>query len=96
MAEISSDQCHYGDKQQGISIKINITIYFARSYITGVFLCHSMFNTMTVFSANWFKIPKSDMLIYEFDRHFLLTLVIGRSVTIILWAENTRVLTESW
>jgi|BARS01.1.fsa_nt_gi hypothetical protein len=55
-----------------------------------------MFNTMTVFSANWFKIPKSDMLIYEFDRHFLLTLVIGRSVTIILWAENTRVLTESW
>ena len=51
---------------------------------------------MTVFSANWFKIPKSDMLIYEFDRHFLLTLVIGRSVTIILWAENTRVLTESW
>ena len=96
MAEIHSNWCQIGDKQQSILIKRNVSMYFERSYITEVFHGQRMFNTMTVFSANWFKIPKSDMLIYEFDRHFLLTLVIGRSVTIILWAENTRVLTESW
>ncbi|MBA7642903.1 hypothetical protein ES703_50612 [subsurface metagenome] len=63
MVEIHPEQYQNGDKQQGILIKRNITIYSARSYITEVFLCHSMFNTMTAFSANMFKNPGFDTLI---------------------------------
>ena len=47
MAEIRANWCQNGDKQQSILIKRNVSMYFERSYITGVFLCHSMFNPMT-------------------------------------------------
>ncbi len=47
MAEISSDQCHYGDINKRTKIKRNVSMYSERSYITEVFHGQRMFNTMT-------------------------------------------------
>ena len=48
--QIRSDQYQNGDKQQGIFIKRNVSMYSERSYITEVFHGQRMFNTLTISS----------------------------------------------
>ena len=46
---------HYvimGDMNRGVKIKRDVKLYLTKSYKMAVFLCHSMFNTMTTFSAD--------------------------------------------
>ena len=50
MAEIRSNWCQNGDKQEGILIKRNVSMYFERSYITEVLHGQRMFNTLVACS----------------------------------------------
>ena len=63
MDEVQAKQCQNGDMRQDILIKRKVNIYSARSYITEVFHGHSMFNTLTAFSAHRFKIIGFDTFI---------------------------------
>jgi len=47
MAEIRSDQYQNRDKQKDVEIKRDVKLYITKSYMTVVFLCISMFNTLT-------------------------------------------------
>ena len=64
MAEIGANQCHFGDKQQVILIKRNVSMYSERSYITEVFHGQRMFNTITTLS--WFSGQKPNTRIIEY------------------------------
>jgi hypothetical protein len=66
MAEIRANWCQNGDKQKGVKIKRDVKLYLTKSYVTEAFLCHSMFNPLTAYSANQFKIPTFDTLIMRY------------------------------
>jgi hypothetical protein len=50
-----------------VKIEQGINRYLTRSYIMVAFLCNSMFNPMTVFSASQVKIPKFDTIIMSLE-----------------------------
>ena len=52
---------------RGVEIKLNVRLYLTRSYVMAVFLCISMFNPMTAFSADIFKNPEFDTIIMRKD-----------------------------
>jgi len=66
MAEIRPDQYQNGDKQKNVEIKRDVKLYFTKSYVMAVFLCISMFNTLSTFSADLFDIHKFDLLFMKY------------------------------
>ena len=61
--QIRASWCQNGDKNRGVEFKLNVKLCITKSYEMEIFLCHSMFNPMTTFSADWFKIPEFDVFL---------------------------------